>query len=43
MKAGVEHRVPLSAQALDVLQSARELRDQGRLDISFSLLRKAIP
>ena len=31
MKAGVEHRVPLSAQALDVLASARSLDDGSGL------------
>ena len=31
MKAGVEHRVPLSAQALDVLGSARSLDDGSNL------------
>ena len=31
MKAGKPHRVPLSARALDVLQEAREVADQGGL------------
>ncbi len=31
MKAGVEHRVPLSGQALDVLREARVLRDESGL------------
>ena len=31
MKSGVEHRVPLSRQALDVLHAARELRDGSGL------------
>ena len=31
MKAGVEHRVPLSDQALDVLMLARHLEDGSRL------------
>ena len=31
MKSGVEHRVPLSAQALDVLDAARELTDSSGL------------
>ncbi|MDE0680442.1 MAG: tyrosine-type recombinase/integrase [Gammaproteobacteria bacterium] len=31
MKAGVEHRVPLSATALDVLEQARTLRDGSAL------------
>ena len=31
MKAGVEHRVPLSGQALDVLGKASALRDESGL------------
>ena len=31
MKAGVEHRVPLSAQAMETLQLARELKDSSEL------------
>ena len=31
MKAGTEHRVPLSSQALDVLDAAREIRDGSGL------------
>ena len=31
MKAGVEHRVPLSSQAMDVLEEARPLRDESGL------------
>ena len=31
MKAGVEHRVPLSSQAMDVLEEARPLRDGSGL------------
>lgn len=31
MKAGIEHRVPVSAQALDVLTEASELRDDSGL------------
>ena len=34
MKAGVEHRVPLSDAALEVLESVRPLRD--RFDLVFS-------
>ena len=40
MKAGVEHRVPLSAQALDVLGSARSLDDGSGL-VFPSPLRKS--
>ena len=39
MKAGVEHRVPLSTQAIDVLESARSLDDKNGL-IFPSPLRK---
>ena len=42
MKAGVEHRVPLTDQALAVLKHALELRDEG--DLVFpSPLKKSQP
>ena len=31
MKAGIEHRVPLSTQAIDVLNMAQPLRDESGL------------
>ena len=42
MKAGVEHRVPLSDQALDVLREARRLKDDSGL-IFPSALRPGRP
>ena len=42
MKAGVEHRVPLSGQALDVLGKASALRDESGL-VFPSPLRRGSP
>ena len=41
MKAGVEHRVPLSAQTLDVLAEASSLRDESRLVFPSPMKRKS--
>ncbi len=41
MKAGAEHRVPLSAQALDVLNEASALRDESGLMFPSPMKRKS--